>query len=152
MGTLITLKITAKVDVRSANSLRASGGKHVYHRGAAGAATCTRLFSSTASAECQDTCDVCDRCAQVLGTLITEWDAGAAMCRQLFGSAAAAARAAEQLAALARVGGFEGWLVNVENELPVECLPHVLAFLKYVPCAPGLAFLSDLPAFPGDIL
>ena len=66
---------------------------------------------------------------QVLGTLITEWDAGAAACRRLFGSQAAALHAAAQLAALANAHGFEGWLVNIENDLPRACVPHVLTFL-----------------------
>ena len=69
-------------------------------------------------------------CLQVLGTLITEWEAGAAACRQLFGSRAAALRAAAQLAAMAAARGFEGWLVNIENDLPPNCVPHVLAFLR----------------------
>ena len=67
---------------------------------------------------------------QVLGTLITEWDAGAAACRRLFGSQAAALQAAAQLAALAAAHGFEGWLVNIENDLPPDCVTHVLTFLR----------------------
>ena len=70
-------------------------------------------------------------CVQVLGTLITEWEAGAAVCRQLFGSKAAALRAAAQLAAMAAAANFDGWLVNIENDLPLDCVPHVLDFLRW---------------------
>ena len=52
------------------------------------------------------------------------------MCRELFGSEAAALRAAAQLAALAAARAFEGWLVNIENDLPLDCVPHVLTFLR----------------------
>jgi mannosyl-glycoprotein endo-beta-N-acetylglucosaminidase len=66
----------------------------------------------------------------VLGTLITEWEAGAAACRTLFGSAAAAEAAAAQLAAIAAHHGFEGWLVNVENDVEQGHVPHLLHFLR----------------------
>lgn len=68
----------------------------------------------------------------VLGTLITEWDAGAAACALLFGSPAAAEEAAAQLAAIAGHFGFEGWLVNIENEVAQEAIPHLLHFLRCV--------------------
>ena len=45
----------------------------------------------------------------VLGTLITEWDAGAAACHALFGTREAAKAAAAALAAIAAHRGFEGW-------------------------------------------
>ncbi|CAI5947019.1 unnamed protein product [Closterium sp. NIES-65] len=48
---------------------------------------------------------------QVLGTFITEWEAGAEVCRQLLASRATAARAAHQLALVAHYHGFHGWLV-----------------------------------------
>lgn len=68
---------------------------------------------------------------QVLGTFITEWDAGRDACRQLFASEAAAEQCARQLAAIAAWHGFEGWLINIENELSPENVPHVLTFLRY---------------------
>lgn len=66
----------------------------------------------------------------VLGTLITEWEAGAAHCRRLFGSREAAEAAAAALAAIAACRGFEGWLINIETGLEPECIPHLLHFLR----------------------
>jgi mannosyl-glycoprotein endo-beta-N-acetylglucosaminidase len=67
---------------------------------------------------------------QVLGTFITEWDAGKAACGRLFASEAAAECCAHQLAAIASWHGFEGWLINIENELDQGTLPHLLSFLR----------------------
>ena len=68
----------------------------------------------------------------VLGTLITEWDAGAAACADLFGSATAAVDTAARLAAIAGHYGFEGWLINIENEVARAHVPHLLLFLQCV--------------------
>jgi len=66
----------------------------------------------------------------VLGTLITEWDAGAAACARLFGSVGAAEAAAEALASIAAWHGFEGWLVNIENAVDPAHIPNLLHFLR----------------------
>lgn len=66
----------------------------------------------------------------MLGTFITEWDAGAATCKQLFGTAATAQHTAHQLANIAAWYGFEGWLVNIENDLDPSSIDHVLLFLR----------------------
>ena len=66
----------------------------------------------------------------ILGTLITEWEAGAAACRQLFGTAAAAEAAAAQLAAIAAHRGFDGWLINIENGMEPSDIPNLLHFLR----------------------
>lgn len=66
----------------------------------------------------------------MLGTFITEWDAGTTACGRLFASEAAAERCAYQLAAIAAWHGFEGWLINIENELELDTLPHLLTFLR----------------------
>lgn len=68
----------------------------------------------------------------MLGTFITEWEAGAATCRELFGTAAAARHTAQQLAHVAACFGFDGWLVNIENELDTSIIDHVLIFLRYL--------------------
>ncbi|CAM9738951.1 unnamed protein product [Phaeothamnion confervicola] len=58
---------------------------------------------------------------RVLGTFITEWEAGAAVCARLFATVAGAEDLARRLAAVARDYGFDGWLVNIENPLePLE--------------------------------
>lgn len=68
---------------------------------------------------------------QVLGTFITEWDAGKDICCQAFASEAAAEQCAAQLTAIALHCGFDGWLINVENAVPLDGIPHMLAFLRF---------------------
>ncbi|GJP70253.1 hypothetical protein CLOP_g1216 [Closterium sp. NIES-67] len=67
---------------------------------------------------------------QSLGTFITEWEQGAAVCRQLLASPATAALAAQQLAELAHWHGFHGWLVNIENKVEKASIPTLLHFLR----------------------
>lgn len=66
----------------------------------------------------------------VLGTFITEWEAGEAACSQLFGSQESAERTALQLARVAHHLRFDGWLVNLENEVATDNIPHLLHFLR----------------------
>lgn len=72
------------------------------------------------------------RSPQVLGTLITEWEGGEALCARLFADAATAERHAEQLVLLAKTLGFEGWLVNIENALTGEQVEVALHFVRYL--------------------
>ncbi|KAK9845515.1 hypothetical protein WJX81_008418 [Elliptochloris bilobata] len=94
----------------------------------------------------------------VLGTLITEWDAGAAVCRRLFSSPASAVQAAAQLAALSAARGFEGWLINIENALPLNCMLNVLVFLRelrrrvHQRCPGGLVIWYDAVTVEGRLL
>ncbi|KAG2497145.1 hypothetical protein HYH03_004736 [Edaphochlamys debaryana] len=69
---------------------------------------------------------------RVLGTFITEWEEGRSRCERLFASPAAARTAADQLAALAAHGGFEGWLVNIENGLDPALVPNVTHFVAHL--------------------
>lgn len=55
--------------------------------------------------------------AAMLGTFILEWEAGAAVCKDLFASKQSAEHAAKQLARIADWYGFEGWLVNIESNV-----------------------------------
>jgi mannosyl-glycoprotein endo-beta-N-acetylglucosaminidase len=48
----------------------------------------------------------------VLGTFITEWDAGAEACTKIFESTATAAVFASKLVEIAKYYGFDGWLVS----------------------------------------
>lgn len=57
-------------------------------------------------------------------------EAGAAQCRELFGSRQAAEAAADRLAAIAAHIGFEGWLINIENAVDPQHIPHLLHFLR----------------------
>ena len=67
---------------------------------------------------------------QVLGTLITEWHEGRAVCEALLETGATAQQAARQLAAIAAYFGFEGWLINIENQLDTALMPNLLTFIK----------------------
>ena len=67
---------------------------------------------------------------QVLGTLITEWDEGRAKCEALLETEATARQAARQLAAIAAYFGFDGWLINIENQLDTALMPHLLTFIR----------------------
>ncbi|GFR47376.1 hypothetical protein Agub_g9088 [Astrephomene gubernaculifera] len=69
---------------------------------------------------------------KVLGTFITEWAAGRDICCRLFASPAAARAAADSLVRLAAHGGFEGWLVNIENGLPRALLGNLRHFLAHL--------------------
>lgn len=66
----------------------------------------------------------------VLGTFITEWDAGEATCIKMLENKETWERVACQLALLARKLNFEGWLVNIENNLPSEYVARMVLFLE----------------------
>lgn len=72
---------------------------------------------------------------QVLGTFITEWAHGKEQCASLLADMPTADRAARQLAAIAGYYNFEGWLINIENELPEDSIPTMLYFLRRVTSA-----------------
>ena len=67
---------------------------------------------------------------QVLGTLITEWDDGRRKCEQFLQTEQTAKQAARQLAAIAAYFGFDGWLLNFENELDTSFMPNLLLFIR----------------------
>lgn len=66
----------------------------------------------------------------MLGTVITEWDEGAALCEQLFGTPEASEKAAGQLTSIAAHHGFDGWLLNIENKLSDAAIPNLLHFIR----------------------
>ncbi|KAG3078540.1 hypothetical protein PI125_g20955 [Phytophthora idaei] len=66
---------------------------------------------------------------RVLGTFLTEGDEGTELCKELFQDADSAETFASKLAAIARHGGFDGWLVNVENDVPTELVANIDVFL-----------------------
>ena len=53
------------------------------------------------------------------GTLITEWNDGKARCEMFLKTEKAYKQAADQLVAVAKYYGFDGWLVNIENVIEV---------------------------------
>eukprot|EP00850_Spirogloea_muscicola_P020113 SM000207S06188 [mRNA] locus=s207:137974:139855:- [translate_table: standard] len=66
---------------------------------------------------------------QVLGTFITEWEAGAELCGALLASPTTVRTAAAQLASIADYYGFDGWLVNIENEVDSSQVPLLIDFV-----------------------
>lgn len=68
---------------------------------------------------------------QVLGTFITEWDPGREACARFLVDEKTAERAAAQLAGIADFYGFEGWLINIENDLDAHLIPTLVFFLRY---------------------
>eukprot|EP00850_Spirogloea_muscicola_P006515 SM000031S11524 [mRNA] locus=s31:184181:186043:- [translate_table: standard] len=66
---------------------------------------------------------------QVLGTFITEWEAGAELCGALLASPTTVRAAAAQLASIADYYGFDGWLVNIENEVDRSQVPLLIDFV-----------------------
>lgn len=72
--------------------------------------------------------------ALVLGTVIFEWDEGTVQLNKILASFKTRAKAAGQLASIAKFFGFDGWLLNVEVNLSA-----------------GSTAASDLSAFAGDL-
>ena len=68
----------------------------------------------------------------VLGTFITEWEAGAKKCRNLFGTEESALYTAQKLADVAECYGFDGWLINIENTLDCCEVSNIKIFLQYL--------------------
>lgn len=69
---------------------------------------------------------------QVLGTFITEWSDGSRRCVDMFSDRCTAELAAEQLVAVAKHFGFEGWLINIENHLAPRQVRNMIHFLSYL--------------------
>ncbi|ETL79433.1 hypothetical protein L917_19939 [Phytophthora nicotianae] len=67
---------------------------------------------------------------RVLGTFLTEGDEGTELCKELFQDAQSAEMFASKLAAIAWHGGFDGWLINVENDVPAELVSNIDVFLR----------------------
>ncbi|CAJ0943178.1 unnamed protein product, partial [Mesorhabditis belari] len=67
---------------------------------------------------------------RVLGTLITEDDGGKALCEKFLSSPEAIEQTVEALVKIAKDWNFEGYLINIENELEVHLVDEMLNFLK----------------------
>lgn len=65
----------------------------------------------------------------VYGTIITEWDAGRELLEELLSSRTKMERSVQQLVNIALYYRFDGWLVNIENEIDVK---HVVSLLEFV--------------------
>jgi hypothetical protein len=66
----------------------------------------------------------------VLGTLITEWDAGKDICAQFFDTEAAVQGLVSYLLHISTQEGIDGWLINIENELTETQVSNMLVFLR----------------------
>ncbi|CAK7325923.1 unnamed protein product [Dovyalis caffra] len=69
---------------------------------------------------------------KVLGTFITEWDEGKAICNKLLSTKESAHTYAELLSELAVALGFDGWLLNMEVELDSGQIPNLKEFISHL--------------------
>lgn len=68
---------------------------------------------------------------RIFGTILTEWEAGKSVCKQLFASAGTAAALTAVLLCLAEIYQLDGWLINIENTLDNKTdIPIVIDFLQ----------------------
>uniref|UniRef100_F1L2F3 Cytosolic endo-beta-N-acetylglucosaminidase n=1 Tax=Ascaris suum TaxID=6253 RepID=F1L2F3_ASCSU len=66
----------------------------------------------------------------VLGTFITEWETGAEICAEMLSSVENVERTVSKLTEIAVRCNFEGWLVNIENEIKVSQIDLLAKFLS----------------------
>ncbi|KAG7173940.1 Cytosolic endo-beta-N-acetylglucosaminidase 2-like, partial [Homarus americanus] len=67
---------------------------------------------------------------KVLGTFITEWDTGSAICKKMLASKDSVANCVSQLVKIASYHSFEGWLINIENEIDPEQIGLLKDFVQ----------------------
>eukprot|EP00899_Mesostigma_viride_P000221 jgi/Mesvir1/1019/Mv17552-RA.1 len=65
-----------------------------------------------------------------LGTFVTEFDRGAAVCREFLASDTRVEALVHRLTQVARYFGFDGWLVNIENIVAAEQVPRLVYFVQ----------------------
>ncbi|XP_069033387.1 cytosolic endo-beta-N-acetylglucosaminidase isoform X1 [Embiotoca jacksoni] len=68
----------------------------------------------------------------VLGTFITEWEDGAAMCEEFLKDEESYRAVADKLVQISHCYGFDGWLINIENPLSEVAVKNMLRFLRYL--------------------
>ena len=81
---------------------------------------------------------------QILGTFITEWEAGSILCELLLWTEQSAEAAALQLAKIAAFYGFDGWLLNIENPVLHRLIPNLIHFIRWVSACSCLLFFLVL--------
>ncbi|WOL14807.1 cytosolic endo-beta-N-acetylglucosaminidase 1-like [Canna indica] len=69
---------------------------------------------------------------KVLGTFLTEWDEGRAICDTLLMTKESSHMYAERLTELATSLGFDGWLVNIEVKLDEEQIDNLKEFVHHL--------------------
>ncbi|GFO00336.1 cytosolic endo-beta-n-acetylglucosaminidase-like [Plakobranchus ocellatus] len=65
-----------------------------------------------------------------LGTIITEWDDGATLCKEMLKSSTQVNELSTKLADIAAFYGFDGWLINIENKIEPEQIPLLQSFVQ----------------------
>ncbi|XP_070837826.1 cytosolic endo-beta-N-acetylglucosaminidase [Chaetodon trifascialis] len=68
----------------------------------------------------------------VLGTFITEWTDGAAMCEAFLKDEESYRAVADKLVQISHCYGFDGWLINIENVLSEVAVKNTPLFLRYL--------------------
>ncbi|XP_044037965.1 cytosolic endo-beta-N-acetylglucosaminidase isoform X2 [Siniperca chuatsi] len=68
----------------------------------------------------------------VLGTFITEWTDGAAMCEAFLKDEESYRAVADKLVKISHCYGFDGWLINIENTLSEVAVKNTPLFLRYL--------------------
>ncbi|KAL5018759.1 hypothetical protein ScPMuIL_004481 [Solemya velum] len=69
---------------------------------------------------------------QVLGTFITEWDMGKSVCNDILQTKERSHAIADILVRIAAYFRFDGWLINIENEIQEEKIPVLCDFVSYL--------------------
>ncbi|XP_007575693.1 cytosolic endo-beta-N-acetylglucosaminidase [Poecilia formosa] len=68
----------------------------------------------------------------VLGTFITEWTDGAAVCEAFLKDEESYRAVADKLVQISHYYGFDGWLINIENNLSEGAVKNAPLFLQYL--------------------
>ncbi|XP_034750944.1 cytosolic endo-beta-N-acetylglucosaminidase [Etheostoma cragini] len=68
----------------------------------------------------------------VLGTFITEWTDGAAVCEAFLKDEESYRAVADKLVQISYCYGFDGWLINIENPLSKVAVENTPLFLRYL--------------------
>uniref|UniRef100_A0A1I7T8K3 Mannosyl-glycoprotein endo-beta-N-acetylglucosaminidase n=1 Tax=Caenorhabditis tropicalis TaxID=1561998 RepID=A0A1I7T8K3_9PELO len=63
-----------------------------------------------------------------LGTFITEWKPGKEICSKILGNEETMEKTADSLVAVANYYGFDGWLINIENEIDKDKIELLIQF------------------------
>ncbi|KAL0696177.1 hypothetical protein Bca4012_063357 [Brassica carinata] len=69
---------------------------------------------------------------KVLGTFIKEWDEDKATCNEMLAAKESAQMYAERLVELSTCLGFDGWMINIENEIDEEQIPNLKEFVSHI--------------------
>lgn len=65
-----------------------------------------------------------------LGTFITEWKGGAKLCQEFLASEETVIKTVDRLIAIAVHHSFDGWLINIENDIKTEQIDNLKSFLR----------------------